>query len=220
MKNYKVYMHIFPNNKKYIGITMQKLEQRWRRGNRYNKYMKNAIEKYGWENIKHKILFENLTKEEAEQKEIELIECYKSNQREFGYNIANGGNHQGTVSEETKSKISLANKGKTSWCKNKKFTNEERNKRYNSEFKEKISKKMKGRTAWNKGLKSSDEVKIKISNATKKAMENEEIRQKISDSKKGKCSPRKGIKLTKEQREKLSIAHKKAEYNVANAILG
>ena len=46
------------------------------------------------------------TKEEAEQMEIKLIAEYKSNQREFGYNIANGGNTIGKHSEETKRKIS------------------------------------------------------------------------------------------------------------------
>ena len=66
------------------------------KGNLYLKQYK----KYGWKNIKHEILFKNLNKEEAEQKEIELIAKYKSNQIEFGYNIANGGSH--VVSNETK----------------------------------------------------------------------------------------------------------------------
>lgn len=89
-------MHIFPNNKVYIGVTKQKPEYRWRNGTKYsdNQYMKNAIKKYGWKNIKHIILFENLTKEEAEQKEIELIKKYKANIREYGYNILAGGNVQ------------------------------------------------------------------------------------------------------------------------------
>ena len=29
MDNYKVYIHIFPNNKVYIGITSQKPKRRW-----------------------------------------------------------------------------------------------------------------------------------------------------------------------------------------------
>ena len=111
--NYCVYKHTFPNNKVYIGITKQKPQNRWDNGKGYkhNNYIKNAINKYGWSNIEHKILFENLTKEEAEQKEIELIAFYKSNQKNFGYNIENGG-HVNCVSEETKKKLSIANKGK------------------------------------------------------------------------------------------------------------
>ena len=104
MNNYTVYKHTFPNGKVYIGITCQKVYKRW--GNKYANapFMKNAIQKYGWENVKHEILFENLTQEEAEQKEIELIAQYKSNQREFGYNIANGGMHRGKTNNETKIK--------------------------------------------------------------------------------------------------------------------
>ena len=68
-------MHIFPNNKVYVGITCRKPKYRWDNGNGYknNKYMTNAIQKYGWNNIEHKILFTDLMKEEAERKEIELI---------------------------------------------------------------------------------------------------------------------------------------------------
>lgn len=105
--NYKVYCHLFPNGKRYIGITKQRLAIRFKNGYGYQRspIMWKAIQKYKWENIEHNVLFENLTKEEAETKEIELIAKYKSNDRKFGYNIANGGNCIGTVSEETKKKI-------------------------------------------------------------------------------------------------------------------
>ena len=106
-----VYKHTCPNEKIYIGITKQQPIKRWGYngyGYRKNTLFYRAIQKYGWSNIKHEILYENLSKEEAEQKEIELIEKYKSNQPKYGYNIANGGNTTGTVSE--------ANKGRTN-CK-------------------------------------------------------------------------------------------------------
>ena len=113
MKNYKVYKHNFPNGKVYIGITRQEPQKRWLWGYGYNKnsYMQNAINKYGWENVKHEILFNNLSKEEAEQKEIELIAFYKSNQRKYGYNIENGGFYH-NVSHETRKKMSNSAKGK------------------------------------------------------------------------------------------------------------
>ena len=112
--NYKVYIHIFPNNKVYIGITRNRTDIRWANGKGYKKQevMSNAINKYGWKNIEHKVLYENLTKEEAEQKEIELISYYKSNQRKYGYNIQNGGNSNGMHSEETKRKMSKSHIGK------------------------------------------------------------------------------------------------------------
>lgn len=113
IKNYTVYKHTTPNKKIYIGITSMAIIRRWNNGHGYrcNKYFNRAILKYGWDNIKHEILFTNLSKEEAEQKEIELIAHYKSNQRKYGYNIENGGQvHK--VSEETKEKIRKANLGK------------------------------------------------------------------------------------------------------------
>lgn len=135
MSSYIVYKHTSPSNKVYIGITSVKPELRWRNGTGYpnNKYFSAAIQKYGWSNFKHEILFSNLTKEEACAKEIELIAFYKSNDEEFGYNILSGGNISRTnckhfeetkmkireslvghtVTDETKRKMSEAKKGKT-----------------------------------------------------------------------------------------------------------
>ena len=158
-KCYTVYMHICPNNKKYIGITGKKPEKRWRNGFNYRNCIlfNRAIKKYGWNNIKHEILFSNLTKEEAEQKEIELIAFYKSNQREYGYNIQNGGNVH-CVSEETKRKISNSTKGEKHFMYGTHRSKETINK---------MSKSMKGRKGYWKGKHRTEETKIKISNALK-----------------------------------------------------
>ena len=51
-----------------------------------------AINKYGWDNIQHIILYKNLTQKQAEEKEIDLIKKYKTNIRKYGYNIEPGGN--------------------------------------------------------------------------------------------------------------------------------
>ena len=122
MKKYIVYMHIFPNNKKYIGITSKTPNGRWEGGTGYDKIkqpvMYNAIQKYGWENVEHIILFENLSYKEASQKEIELIKLYKTNCRrygnDYGYNMTDGGD--GTtghiVSDEAKQKMSQQRLGK------------------------------------------------------------------------------------------------------------
>lgn len=109
---YVVYKHISPSGKCYIGITRQSVENRWRNGYGYKvqQYFWRAIQKYGWKNFKHEILFENLTKEEAEEKEVELIAYYKSNQYGYGYNIENGGSSIGKMSDETKRKLSEINK--------------------------------------------------------------------------------------------------------------
>lgn len=56
---HKVYIHKFPNGKKYVGVC-QCCEDRWANGLGYahNIEMFKDIQKYGWENIEHKILLE------------------------------------------------------------------------------------------------------------------------------------------------------------------
>ena len=93
-KEYIVYCHINNiNNKKYIGITCQTPEQRFRNGNGYkaNKYFYAAIMKYGWGNFNHIILYEHLTEKDAKEKEIELIAKYNTRNKKFGYNLTPGG---------------------------------------------------------------------------------------------------------------------------------
>jgi len=113
-KQYIVYKHIFPNDKIYIGITSQKPERRWNKGKGYKNSTRiyNAIQKYGWENVKHEILYDNLTVDEAETKERELIKKYKSNDDKYGYNLETGGNLNKEISEKTKKKISKRVSGK------------------------------------------------------------------------------------------------------------
>lgn len=86
-------MHTSPSGKRYVGITKQKPEQRWGKGKNYknNSYFTGAIEKYGWDNFKHEILFEVDSLEEAKVLEIETIAKYHSDEREFGYNLSKGG---------------------------------------------------------------------------------------------------------------------------------
>jgi len=49
----------------------------------------NSIVKYGWDNHIKEILFISLTREEAEEKEIELIKFYKENKKSL--NLTDGG---------------------------------------------------------------------------------------------------------------------------------
>lgn len=106
-----VYIHINKfNNKKYIGITEQKPEDRWKKGTGYKptSHFRNAIDKYGWDSFEHIILFDNLSREEAALKERELIAQYKTTNREYGYNNSDGGElgFHYTHSEESKKKMS------------------------------------------------------------------------------------------------------------------
>lgn len=89
-------MHIFPNNKKYIGIAKEeRVDKRW--GSNGNGYINNrqpaierAIKKYGWKNVKHVILEDNLSKEESKSKEQYYIKKYNTFGAN-GYNLTPGG---------------------------------------------------------------------------------------------------------------------------------
>ena len=114
MKTYCVYKHTAPHGKVYIGITCQLPCQRWARGKGYrnNWHFYNAIQKYGWDNFQHEILYTGLTQEEAAQKEFELIAQYDATNEERGYNRDYGGTVRRPMSAETRQKISAAHKGK------------------------------------------------------------------------------------------------------------
>lgn len=145
-ERYILYKHISPSNKVYIGITQQNPEKRWQNGRGYksNKYFWRAIQKYGWDNFKHEILYVDLTKEEAEQKEIELIAYYDSTKKENGYNIDNGGNCIGSFSDEHRRNISKSLTGKV----NLNLRGEKHpmyGKHHSEEIKKKISESRKGK---------------------------------------------------------------------------
>lgn len=91
MDNFKVYIHTTPDGKRYVGITKQEPEKRWLNGKGYsNQDFKSAIDTYGWENILHEIIAENLTKEQACDMEIFYIKKYNTIDRNFGYNTKIG----------------------------------------------------------------------------------------------------------------------------------
>ena len=179
--NYLVYKYIFPNKKIYIGITSRTLEERWKNGYRHSTRVFNAIKKYGKKNIDRIILFEGLTKEEAEQKEMELIAKYKSNQKRYGYNIENGGKCADRLNEEIKEKISKKTKGipkKEETKKKMSLAQKQRYENLSEEEKEKIKIRLKSmcinRTPWNKGKqglqKHTEEWKTQASLRMKKRM--------------------------------------------------
>ena len=98
---WSVYVHTSPSNKVYVGITKD-IKHRWRaNGNGYKGSTRiwYAIQKYGWDNFRHEIIANNLTKEEACDMEIELIKKYKSTDPAFGYNLESGGQYPALAPE-------------------------------------------------------------------------------------------------------------------------
>lgn len=93
--NYVLYMHTTPSGKRYFGITCQSPKRRWRYGRGYEKQQRfwNAIKKYGWSNMGHYILADNLTKEEVMFFEKVMIALYDTTNCNNGYNETTGGEH-------------------------------------------------------------------------------------------------------------------------------
>lgn len=211
---YKVYKHENKiNGKVYIGITSMDVRKRWGNGNGYSKQQLfwRAIQKYGWNSFSHEILYDGLTKEVAEQIEIELIARYKSNNKKYGYNIQNGGNSIGKHSVETCKKISESNKGKVVSVEQRiKISNALKGRAMPLETRQKISKTTSGKNAYwygkespTKGRKATpDEIKRRSESHKGKTL-SEETKHKISESLKGEKSFWYGKNHTEESIEKM-----------------
>lgn len=114
---YKIYKYTSPSGGVYIGQTSQEVDQRAQKdGKGYLSINKNtgeylqpaiahAIIKYGWNNLKKEILFDNLSSQEADEKEKELIEFYRNGGK--CYNIASGGKGIPGVNERKIKQYSL-----------------------------------------------------------------------------------------------------------------
>lgn len=111
-KGYTVYKHTGPSGKVYIGITCQRPETRWDNGKGYkhSPHFSAAIARYGWENFRHEILADGLTREAAEAMEVALIAEYDSTNRAKGYNADKGGSTGPKHTEGTRQRIGQANR--------------------------------------------------------------------------------------------------------------
>ena len=180
-----VYRHIRldTNEVFYIGIGSQKFNKRANTTVKRNQFWKNIVSKTEWY---HEILFDDISIEEAKQKEIEFIKLYGRKDLGEGTlcNLTDGGD--GTlnykVKDTVKEKLSIKNKGKV----------------LSEEHKQKISCSHKGKVFSDKtlvkmrlaklGTKQSNETinkrKVKLignkSNTGKKL--SEETRQKMRES--------------------------------------
>lgn len=118
MGKFTLYCHTNKlNGKKYIGVTSQKLNRRFRDGKGYGNctHFKRAIDKYGWDSFETEILFEGLTHEEAELLEVKLIDEYCTLSPN-GYNLESGGNLKKEINKSTRLKISRSRLNSTVGC--------------------------------------------------------------------------------------------------------
>ena len=166
---YYVYIHTCKDNgKKYVGVTTKrKPEYRWLegRGYQYNDHFYKAILKHGWNNFQHEVL-EVESEEEMYRKEVELISFYHSNDPKFGYNNSAGGEKSALgckCSEETRRKISKANKGRVFSEEVRRKNSEARKKRWlDPEYRKHMSEAHKG-----KSKPHSEETKRHLSEVAK-----------------------------------------------------
>lgn len=219
---FSVYVHIAPNNKKYFGITKQTPENRWLNGFGYKtqQLFWRAIQKYGWDNIQHIVLVENLSKEWACKLEQDLIWKYQSNNPKYGYNLSIGGDGPfGVVrSEETKEKLRQANLGhkhseetKKKIKENHAHYNKGRRFHFTDEQREILYASRRGKPTWNKGKKLSEEYRKKLSDAHKgqKAWNkgvpcSEAVKKRVSEANKGRVAWCKGLKMPAERKKQIS----------------
>lgn len=137
------------NSKCYIGQTTVSVEKRWKRHCWASEYKKNmpialAIAKYGKENFSVEVLHVCESQDELDAQEIhyaKLHDTFCPN----GYNLR-AGNGPGSMSEETKQKIRLANKGKTrSDETRKKLSESHKGNKLTESTKKKLSRLNKGK---------------------------------------------------------------------------
>ena len=180
------------NNKKYIGKHKSDKFDNNYYGSGIG--LKRALNKYGKENFKIKILEEiDTNQHDLDLREIYWIEYYDAVKSKNYYNNSYGGENEGWAgynkavkengySLETREKLSLSHKGQIPWNKDKKckaLSNEHKfklskalkNRQFSEETKERMSKaakiRIKNYIPWNKGKNISNEVKSKISNTLK-----------------------------------------------------
>lgn len=170
---YTIYQHIFPNGKRYVGLTRTSVEKRWGyNGYKYKtQFVGRAIEKYGWENIKHEIICECDNKDDAEELERIFVRYYETTDPQYGYNVLPGGdvgtNH---ATPDMRKKLGNGKKGV----------------KLSDEHRRKISEGLKraienGTRKVRYGEKASDETREKMRNARKKWLKNGDNAQKEAD---------------------------------------
>lgn len=72
--DYYVYVHITPDEMFYIGMSKQQPRDRWKPSQYKTHSLRPYIEKYDWDNIKHVVLKDDLTRDQAIKLEGLLIE--------------------------------------------------------------------------------------------------------------------------------------------------
>ena len=198
-KKYCVYCHTSPSGKKYVGITSQEPERRWRGGSGYYKTpFYNAIRKYGWENIEHEILENGLTHDEANEREMHYISLYNSKDSKHGYNSTLGGDGSKgrTPSDEVKKVLSE----KCRWFRHtpeaiEKITEKAKENWTRPEFRERMKETHSGKNHYMYGKRMSPERRAQHSIAMTGRKHTDEWKRQASERLRGAGNPNYGRKF-------------------------
>ena len=198
------------NSKAYIGQTARDAKKRcvtYHLGGHGSQLVKQAVDKYGKDAFIIEILHDGIIPEFLDILEIEAIEKCNS-LAPNGYNLHSGGGGS-TPSDETRRKMSKAQKGKKLSAEHRrKISEANKGKKLSAEHRRKISEAHKGKQGLSGdrnsffGKTHSDETRKKISEANKGKTISNEHRQKISAFMKG-HTYRLGTKLSEAHRQKL-----------------
>ena len=191
------------NGKQYVGQTIVK-------GNKvgHGVLITKAYQKYGKENFDYMPICTGVENRNAlnfmEKFWIKVMDCRIPN----GYNIEHGGSKVDKISDETRALLSIINKGNkhrlgTKQSDETKAKISAANKNMSQEAKDKISKALTGRVLskesidkirlGNTGRVVSEETKAKIREARKNQVLSAETKQKLSDAAKRQWARKRGV---------------------------
>lgn len=169
------------NEKVYIGYTNTTLYRRKiahyykSKHNDSNNYFHCALNKYKKTDFTWFVLYQNNNTDSLKSKEKYFISFFKSNNRNFGYNLSSGG-EQCYFNTEVRKKLSEKAKSRNLGGKNNPFYG----KKHSEETRKHWSNIRKGKIPQNGFVKHSEETKKILSDSRKKWSSIESNRQKLS----------------------------------------
>lgn len=184
------------NGKSYIGQTRNdavktRIRDHLTGNSKGNRILKNAVKKHGREAFTFEILHDGIIPEFLDTLEIETIQKFNT-LAPNGYNLDSGGNRNKTRSEETKRRLSKANKGKPGPWKGKTFSEEHR----------------RNLSASHMGKIFSETSRRRMSESRKGKPRSEETKRKLSEINAGENHPQYGKPRSEETKRKLSAVSK------------
>lgn len=175
------------SKKSYIGISTSEPEKgriKEHLSGRGNRYLKNAVKKYGKDAFTYEILEANVFDEFLPDLEVAYIAKFNTI-RPHGFNLTSGGEIAKTVSDETRRKISESLKNPPIE-RRRKYSEIAKNRKFSDSTRRKMSESSRGEKHPNFGKPLPESTRRKIAEAHKGKKLSPEHRQKIAEGGRGK----------------------------------